>query len=33
MGDIGLDKWYEMMEEHKRKGHHILQYPKSRNLR
>lgn len=29
MGDIGIDKWYEMMEEHKKRGHNIIQYSKS----
>jgi hypothetical protein len=28
MGDIGIDKWCLRMEEHKRKGHHIIKYPK-----
>ncbi|MFH1849991.1 MAG: hypothetical protein ABH879_07475 [archaeon] len=27
MGDIGIDKWYWRMEEHKRKGHQIIKYP------
>lgn len=27
MGDIGLDKWYQMMEDHQNRGHHIIRYP------
>jgi hypothetical protein len=27
MGDIGIDKWFEMMAEHKKRGHNIIQYP------
>lgn len=27
MGDNGIDKWCWRMEEHKRKGHHIIKYP------
>ena len=26
MGDIGLYKWSWMMNEHKQKGHHLIQY-------
>ena len=33
MGDLGLDKWYQKIEEHKRRGHNIIQYPKSRDVR
>jgi len=27
MGDMGIDKWCLRMEEHKRRGHHIIKYP------
>jgi len=27
MGDIGIDKWARIMDEHKRKGHKIIEYP------
>ena len=26
MGDIDVDEWYWMMKEHKRKGHHLIDY-------
>lgn len=26
MGDIGIDKWYLKMQEHKRKHHHRIKY-------
>jgi hypothetical protein len=26
MGDIGIDKWVERMEWHKRKNHRIIRY-------
>lgn len=32
MGDIGIDKWNEMMEEHKKRGHQIIKYPKKKKL-
>ncbi len=31
MGDTGIDKWWWKMEEHKRKGHHIIEYGNVRN--
>jgi hypothetical protein len=27
MGDMGMYKWCLRMEEHKRKGNHIIKYP------
>ena len=27
MGSYGIDNWYWRMEEHKRKGHKIIEYP------
>ena len=27
MGDMGIDKWCLRMEEHKRRGHHLIKYP------
>jgi hypothetical protein len=28
MGDMGIDKWYKKMEDHRKKGDRIIQYHK-----
>jgi len=31
MGDIGIDKWWWRMEEHKTKGHNLIEYGETIN--